>query len=36
MMKTALSTAGTGSSGGAGIQANLKTMNLSGEFAREA
>ena len=32
-MKTALSIAGTDPTGGAGIQADLKTMTLNGVFA---
>ena len=32
-MKTALTIAGSDSSGGAGIQADLKTMTLNGVFA---
>lgn len=35
-MKTALSIAGSDCSGGAGIQADLKTMTLNGVFARSA
>lgn len=35
-MKTALSIAGTDPSGGAGIQADLKTMTLNGVFAMSA
>jgi len=36
MMKTALSIAGTDPSGGAGIQADLKTMTMNGVFAMSA
>ena len=35
-MKTALSIAGSDTSGGAGIQANLKTMTMNGVFAMSA
>ena len=35
-MKTALTIAGSDSSGGAGIQADLKTMTLNGVFAMSA
>ena len=35
-MKTALSIAGTDPSGGAGIQADLKTMTMNGVFAMSA
>lgn len=35
MMKTALTIAGSDSSGGAGIQADLKTMTMNGVFAME-
>ena len=35
-MKTALSIAGSDCSGGAGIQADLKTMTLNGVFAMSA
>ncbi len=35
-MKTALSVAGSDSSGGAGIQADLKTMTLNGVYAMSA
>ena len=36
MMKTALTIAGSDSSGGAGIQADLKTMTMNGVFAMSA
>ena len=35
-MKTALSIAGSDTSGGAGIQADLKTMTMNGVFAMSA
>lgn len=35
-MRTALSIAGTDPSGGAGIQADLKTMTMNGVFAMSA
>ena len=35
-MKTVLSIAGTDPSGGAGIQADLKTMTMNGVFAMSA
>ena len=35
-MKTALTIAGSDSSGGAGIQADIKTMTLNGVFAMSA
>lgn len=35
-MKTALTIAGSDSSGGAGIQADLKTMTMNGVFAMSA
>ena len=35
-MKTALSIAGSDPSGGAGIQADLKTMTMNGVFAMTA
>ncbi len=35
-MKTALSIAGTDPTGGAGIQADLKTMTMNGVFAVSA
>ena len=35
-MKTALSIAGSDSSGGAGIQADIKTMTMNGVFAMSA
>lgn len=35
-MKTALSIAGTDPTGGAGIQADLKTMTMNGVFAMSA
>ena len=35
-MKTALTIAGSDSSGGAGIQADIKTMTLNGIFAMSA
>ena len=35
-MKTALTIAGSDSSGGAGIQADIKTMTLNGVFAQSA
>ena len=35
-MKTALSIAGSDSSGGAGIQADIKTMTMHGVFAMTA
>ena len=36
MMKTALTIAGSDSSGGAGIQADIKTMTMNGVFAMSA
>ena len=36
MMKTALSIAGSDSCGGAGVQADLKTMTMNGVFAMSA
>ena len=35
-MKTALSIAGSDSSGGAGIQADIKTMSMNGVYAMTA
>lgn len=35
-MKTALTIAGSDSSGGAGIQADIKTMTMNGVFAMSA
>ena len=35
-MKTALSIAGSDTSGGAGVQADLKTMTMNGVFAMSA
>ena len=35
-MKTALSIAGSDSSGGAGIQADIKTMTMNGVYAMSA
>ena len=35
-MKTALTIAGSDSSGGAGIQADLKTMTMNGVYAMSA